>query len=277
MPNWAQNVVTFKHGDPAMIQRVVQAYENERLMQEFHPCPVELMDERSTTYGGPDKEQQDALRASNLERFGHANWYDWRVANWGTKWDIGDGGSEVAADGLSVRFSFDSAWSPPIQFYEKMEELGFTIDAFYYEPGMSFCGRYTDGSDGYIEIKGNSDWVDANVPSEINEMFAVSETMSMWEEEDADERRVQEELDELAERNEKVEPEVFIHTNDGYNGLGFNGTARQALEAVRALRPMIDQQEPGETPNWLSDFVSTLEGLCQEAGVMDENFNPTGE
>jgi len=272
MPNWAQNVVTFRHDDPAMVRRVVQAYENERLMGEFRPTPVELMDERSTTYGGPNKEQQDALRASNLERFGHANWYDWRAANWGTKWDIGPGGSEVADDGLSVRLSFDSAWSPPIQFYEKMEELGFTVDAFYYEPGMGFCGRYTEGSDNCIGIEGNADWVDANVPEELNEMFAISETMSMWEqEEDADERRVREELD------EQDEPEIAIHPNDGYNGLGFNGTAKQGLDVARTLRPLIDQHPLGETPSWLSNFVSTLEGLCQEAGVMDENFNPTGE
>jgi hypothetical protein len=181
--------VKFEHDDPAMITRVVDAYTGQGLMQEFHPCPVELEDERSTTYGGSNKDEQDALRASNTERFGYANWYDWRVANWGTKWDVtarDNGDPAVTDDGLGVQFSFCSAWAPPLEFYNKMQELGFRVDAFYYESGMAFCGRYNDGSDDYYEIKGNSDWVDENIPDEINIQFAISESMSEWEQEEAE-------------------------------------------------------------------------------------------
>jgi len=115
-------------------------------MQEFHPCPSQLDDKASTIYGGDNAAEQDALRASNTDQFGHDNWYDWRVANWGTKWDVnsnGNGDPAVSSDGLGVQLSFDSAWSPPLEFYGKMEELGFTVDAFYYEPGRSGARRWS--------------------------------------------------------------------------------------------------------------------------------------
>jgi hypothetical protein len=128
---------------------------------------------------------------------------------------------------------------------------------------MAFCGRYTLGEDDQHEIQGDSTWVDENIPGEINEMFAIAENMSTWEQDANDD-------------GDTTEQEVGIHVNDGYNGLGFSGSARQALDVARTLRPMIDQQAPGETPNWLSDFVFNLETLCQEAGVMDEDFNEIG-
>jgi hypothetical protein len=184
MPNWCQNFVTFGHADPAMIQRVFTSYTGKGIMQEFHPCPSQLDDEASTIYGGDNTAEQDALRASNIENFGHDNWYDWRVANWGTKWDVnsnGNGDPAVSSDGLGVQLSFDSAWSPPLEFYGKMEELGFTVDAFYYEPGMAFCGRWSDGDDDYYEILGDSNWAEQHIPEEIDNMFAISENMSEWQ------------------------------------------------------------------------------------------------
>ena len=81
----------------------------------------------------------------------------------------------------AIVLSFDSAWSPPIGFYEKMEELGFSVDAKYYEPGMAFCGHSYDGEDAQYEITGNADWVDDNIPVDINATFAIAENMSYWE------------------------------------------------------------------------------------------------
>ena len=183
-------MVNFKHADPTMVQRVVAGYNGEGIMKEFHPCPQDLLDTVAGFMGAgtPEQAALEAREAANLAAYGAKNWYDWCVANWGTKWDISgrdNGAPAVSDDGRSVRFAFDSAWSPPLEFYGRMEELGFTVDAFYYEPGMAFCGRYNEGDDDQYEIKGNSDWVDGNIPQEINDMFAISESMSDWEEEEA--------------------------------------------------------------------------------------------
>ena len=191
MPNWCQNNVTFQHADPEMIRRVVAGYTGSGLLSEFLPIPDPLVNTMAGSYGADDPRQAELEQKeqANLAEFGHKNWYDWAVANWGTKWDITaehNGDPAVSDDGLSVQFSFDSAWSPPMGAYEKMEELGFAVDAFYYEPGMGFCGRYTDGVDDYHEIRGTADEVEQVIPVDIDEMFAIVENMANWEAEEAE-------------------------------------------------------------------------------------------
>ena len=98
-------------------------------------------------------ELHEAQQNLNLKYFGHKNWYDWKVANWGTKWDVGAEGNEtVDLDGNTFGVGFCSAWSPPTSAYEKLAEMGFYIKAYYYEPGMGFCGRWEDGAEEFIEI-----------------------------------------------------------------------------------------------------------------------------
>lgn len=179
MPNWCSNKVTFSHQDTNEIRRVVDAYNGDALFTEFSPCPQDLL---NTTAPCAD----DSTRASNIEKHGHPEWYSWCVANWGTKWDINTGGNTVdLEDGqLVVDLWFDTAWSPPIGFYKTMEKLGFKVDAFYHEPGMGFCGRYTMNNDEYYEIEGDADWVDTNIPIEINDVFSISEFVSDWETEE---------------------------------------------------------------------------------------------
>jgi hypothetical protein len=63
-----------------------------------------------------------------------------------------------------------------------MEELGFDVDARFYESGMGFVGRYRDGFEETFEIAGDSKWVEENIPSDLNEEFGISEYMSEWEE-----------------------------------------------------------------------------------------------
>lgn len=191
MPNWNNNAVTISHEDPAQIARVVKAYNESRLFNEFYPVPEELRDPASTTYGGENKEEQDQLRESLLAKYGYESWYDWCISNWGCKWDANiDDGIEpmVSPGGLEVSLSFDTAWAPPIGWYDRMTEDGFSIDACYYEPGMSFCGRWTsDSGDDYYNIEGDSKWVRENIPAYIDEMFDISGNMEMWEEESEEE------------------------------------------------------------------------------------------
>lgn len=66
--------------------------------------------------------------------------------------------------------------------------------------------------------------------------------------------------------------DVVVESTD-FGGLSFHGAASSALEVARILRAAIDQGEPGAIPNYLSDFVFGLEVACQEAGLLDEDFN----
>lgn len=57
-------------------------------------------------------------------KYGHADWYDWQIANWGTKWGTyGTQVQELCGDGCPVLISFQSAWGPPgLAMLRKIEQ-----------------------------------------------------------------------------------------------------------------------------------------------------------
>lgn len=194
MPNWCNNVVEISHVSKDMMARVIKAAQasgdEPGLLAEFFPCPEDLQIVAGSVgaKGSPEQEALELQEDINVKRYGFKNWYDWQVANWGTKWDICEASCTAADDGYAATLSFDTAWSPPIAAYEKLMELGFTIKAFYYEPGMCYAGVWEDGNDNFYEYGGmNSDAVAAEFPKELDEMFCISESMSEWEEENAEE------------------------------------------------------------------------------------------
>jgi hypothetical protein len=182
MPNWCSNSVTLSHDNPEMIARAVKGYLASSLINEFLPCPQELIDTIAGSYGDEDKQRELELKQkANFEKYGAKDWYDWSIANWGTKWDVG-GDEYTQANPNTCRFSFESAWAPPIQFFEHLESLGFQVEAMYYEPGMCFCGIYSDGFDEYYEYSDmDSTDVATHIPSQLDEEFSISESMAEWE------------------------------------------------------------------------------------------------
>ena len=178
MPNWTRNVVEFSHADPAMMERLAKT-EGGNLFTEFFPCPVELI-ETNAQAGTNEKEK------ANFEKYGYSSWYDWQVANWGTKWDVTPENIDYGSDN-NLTMSFDSAWSPPLEGYAKFEELGFAVKAYYYEEGMQFAGIYLNGEDEYYSNWENSDDAEAMLPTELDEMFAISENLRMDENDNNDE------------------------------------------------------------------------------------------
>ncbi len=193
MPNWCSNSITLKHKDPAMIDRAQKALADGRLLQEFMPCPQELLETVAGFPGEDKREAHEAQVKSNLEKHGYANWYDWNVANWGTKWDISsDDGLMQRLSENTLDASFDSAWSPPTSAYEKLAALGFIIKAYYNEPGMAFCGVWTGDEeeffDDYREYSGESSaTVREVIGEELDDFWCISEDMANYEEENEEE------------------------------------------------------------------------------------------
>jgi len=190
MPNWCNNGITLKHKDPAMLDRVVKATDG--LLMEFLPTPQALTETMAGSYGDTEKQAAlEAKEAENLKLYGYKNWYDWNVANWGTKWDFSLDSVE-RIDENTVQASFDSAWAPPIDAYVKLLALGFEIEAFYYEPGMGFVGKFTgdeeDYFDDYFEYSGEtSATIREAIGAELDDYFGISEEMAQWEEENENE------------------------------------------------------------------------------------------
>jgi hypothetical protein len=184
MPNWCSNSVTLKNDNETLLQRFVEAYNDGAVMQAFRPCPQDLID---TVAGSPAGEEERALneqkKQCNLQQYGHATWYDWNVANWGSKWDFGRREYEEPIklqrkNGKAcVEIAFDTAWSPPLAFYDYMRaEFGFDINAHYFEPGVGYCGTYKNGHDEFVDIESfTTGWLKKHVPAKLLKVFNMIE------------------------------------------------------------------------------------------------------
>ena len=189
MPNWCNNVIELAHEDPAMIARADKALREGKFLEEFIPVPASLhiVAGRVGDDTDPKQIELEAQEKANLEAHGYATWYDYCVNEWGTKWDVGGDGIEPTIEGNALTASFDSAWSPPIQAYEKLLDLGFMVRAYYFEGGMNFAGIWDNGDDDFYDLPSSSAAVREEIPEVLDEMFAISESMEMWEEENAEE------------------------------------------------------------------------------------------
>jgi hypothetical protein len=180
MPNWCGNTLTISHEDPDMIVRAKAAFAEGEFLNEFIPVPAGL---KGTT--SPNREPSaEELKA----QYGYADWYDWCVNEWGTKWDVGDGQGIQTWDDHELIVYFDSAWAPPIAAYEKLLDLGFTVYATYYEPGCAFAGIFEDGNDDCYDLSNmDSGDVQQQLPPELDDAFGISESMAEYEAENEDE------------------------------------------------------------------------------------------
>ena len=194
MPNWCNNNLVLTHEDPAMIKRAYDALERGEFLNEFVPVPQELKDTVSGFMGDPEEQRKlEEQTKRNVEKYGAGNWYDFCVNEWGTKWDCGEqGASDIHPEGRMLHTSFDTAWAPPVRAYEKLVDLGFGVEAMYYEPGMGYCGSWQDGCDEEVNLEGlSADDIERDYP-ELDECFGISESIRDYEAENAEEEELTE-------------------------------------------------------------------------------------
>ena len=197
MPNWCNNTITLTGPKEKITAIYNKAKEDNALLQQLKPMPTEL---EGTTSPAPKEGEPQPLVD------GFDNWYDWRVENWGTKWDVDMDGLELSDDGTTINGWFDSAWSPPIHAYEYFltENEDCSISSLYYEGGMDFAGKWEDFAD--MEVTPSEFTADemedpnSGLIYELNENFNFSEMVREYEEE------------------EKTETEKFIVDKEAVNG-----------------------------------------------------------
>ena len=190
MPNWCNNSVTITHTDPAKITALADAFAEARFCEAVIPTPECLTRDGATTSGGANAAEYERIRAENKAKTGFESWYDFAVARWGTKWDVGgaDCNIELDDDGLGFTASFDSAWSPPLGVYEELVEQGYEVVGYYYESGMSFVGKIEDGADFCYDYGScNSETVRGYIGDELDDFWCISEQMAEYEEENEEE------------------------------------------------------------------------------------------
>ena len=173
MPNWCNNSITIR-GDVETLSQLKPVLEaGEGLLQAIKPMPAEL---------------EDTTKGSNGDDI---NWYDWRVSNWGTKWDVSTEGLEFTDHGdgtAEITGWFDTAWAPPIDALHTLSEDWDScyVELYYQESGMCFVGYWdSEGADEHYEYDGaTSDTVRNMIPEHIVDFYALDEQLEEWEEEE---------------------------------------------------------------------------------------------
>ena len=197
MPNWCNNTITLTGPKEKITAIYNKAKEDNALLQQLKPMPTEL---EGTTSPAPKEGEPQPLVD------GFDNWYDWRVENWGTKWDVDMDGLELSDDGTTITGWFDSAWAPPIHAYEYFltDNEDCSISSLYYEGGMDFAGKWEDFADMTVTpgdfTADEMEDPDSGLIYDINEQFNMSEFVREYEEE------------------QKTETEKFIVDKEAVNG-----------------------------------------------------------
>ena len=172
MPNWCDNTVYITHDDPKKIQVLVDAWKANKFFGTIHPEPDYTKVKVKPTF--------PSIKGNDDPVDPESAWWDWRVQNWGTKWEITTDEAYIDTSKNEIRVSFATAWSPPTGIFDKLVDQGYGVNALYYEGGCAFCGQYVDGSDETYDISGN--WLDVknNIPDNIDLEFGITESMKEW-------------------------------------------------------------------------------------------------
>lgn len=107
--------------------------------------------EVTAKYAKTEEEREKIMK--NEPTIRKDSWWDWRVQNWGCKWEIN---AEIAnVDDESISIYFDSPWGPPIEAYDALlKHDGIeSIEANYYESGCAFGGVHTDGKHEHFNVE----------------------------------------------------------------------------------------------------------------------------
>ena len=124
---------------------------------------------------------------------GFDNWYDWRVENWSTKWEVCEFYgvdrqylSEQNEGESTITFGFSSAWAPPIGAYEQflVDNQECSLRAYYYEGGCDFMGDWDNGHDDCYQpsdYKSDDDFWKDGVGSTLDDLFNITESMAEYE------------------------------------------------------------------------------------------------
>jgi hypothetical protein len=132
MPNFCNNVARF-YGN---LEKVKEAFNSDKLFQSLVPTEDDI---------------------------------DSHIALWGTKWEATTISMVENEDHISI--CFDTAWEPPIEFYQNLPDNIF-VEGEYFEPGMMFCGYFhKDRGDSRMDLILDPDWIKTNVNQEIIDSF----------------------------------------------------------------------------------------------------------
>ena len=212
MPNWCTNRTTFAgpREELSKLRGSLSGPEGTLDFQHFMPMPAELEGIKSggITIDGVQYRNWRSIEnadgtsrdigmsredvAELVRKYGAADWYEWNSQNWGTKWNPGS--ANVSEESGGVVYDYDTAWSPPVGFLDKVAETfpQVTITNMYIDEAWNFGGvaRWENG--GMVmdtsavgeDIRSISEWHDVHMGSEQELDDATAEDELFGDDED---------------------------------------------------------------------------------------------
>lgn len=158
MPNWVYNTLIV-NGAPEEVKKFITKVIDERDDFDFARIIPEPKTERECPKRFRCKSAADAhiTEAPGKPWF---NWYEWNIANWGTKWNACETEVDYTEGEGICRITFNTAWSAPIpvmnEMFDQFRKLRFEYE-WIEEQGCVDLGRI---------VSENNVIVEENVPAE---------------------------------------------------------------------------------------------------------------
>ena len=148
MPNWCKNRVDFYSENTKDLEKIFNIFsDKESIFGQIIPEP----DWKTTPNDKGELPFKDPSEPMFPPKFPDGTvddrWYNWRIANWDTKWDACDVDIEEERYGELNKLEcftaeFETAWSPPEAICHALREMfpDVSISWFFDEPGMEVAG-----------------------------------------------------------------------------------------------------------------------------------------
>lgn len=157
MPNWVYNKLIISQAEEAETK-----FDPDEIERALHPDPptVPKDDAEAIIVALQPEYEGEVLSFENLlptpeDLLENDGWYEWRVDNWGTKWDASDTilfkGEDAQETMGSIRlpenalvYLFKTAWGPPVEWVEKLSDVypGAIFHLVYVEEMGNFSGLF---------------------------------------------------------------------------------------------------------------------------------------
>ena len=166
----AQNSIYFSEYTKQKIEKQVKVdkllavhYDSNKTQQEFldecledNKILAEIRKIKSLKLRGENKTSASNVAEAydtfikgyfNVQRYGSKDWYDWRIKNWGTKWNA----SDSSFDEETGVIEFDTAWSMPENIFRALSHFTPLRVVYADEDLGSNCGM----EDYFVDEDGN--------------------------------------------------------------------------------------------------------------------------
>jgi hypothetical protein len=184
MPNWVYNHIRLS-GDAETLTKFWEqatkphptAVQNPTMPYETKDGEWVIIENNEFSFWNfvapPESSWKDYFSTANGSA-PEGNWYNWNIANWGTKWDTDLDDFDTQDECITL--SFQTAWSPPSGVYEAMVKQYPTLDiSIEWEEEQGFGAELeSDGEGGLVLVKewdipeSHADYVDRDREDSCN-------------------------------------------------------------------------------------------------------------